>query len=373
MDKKLRQNLGLITFGVILFAAVMNFNHVCKFLQNTAGIFLPLMIGFLLAFVLSVPMKGFEKLLKKICRKANIRLREKNVPLISLLLTLFSIILILVLVCTLVIPQIVISVKSIADLLQEKWPEWAVILKSYNIDTAPIAKWMKNLDIQNLIKNIASNAGVVLNTIAGTAASTVSGIVTAGIAFVITFYVLLSKKDLTRQSKKLLYAYLKKEWADQIISVARLANEIYTKFFSGQCVESVILGVLMFLAFTIFRLPYAGLIAVLTCVCAFIPYIGAFFSCGVGVLLTLISSPMQAIMCFIVYQVVQFIENQFIYPRVVGNSVGLSPLLTLLAALFGGKLFGLVGMIFFIPLTAVIYTLIKKHANRKLEEKQITL
>ena len=129
----------------------------------------------------------------------------------------------------------------------------------------------------------------------------------------------------------------------------------------------------MFVAFCIFRLPYAGLVAMLTGVCAFVPYIGAFFSCGVGVLLTLIANPSQAILCFIVYQVVQFIENQFIYPHVVGNSVGLSPLWTLMAVMIGGKLFGLIGMIFFIPLVAVIYTLVREYTNKKLKEKKILI
>lgn len=125
----------------------------------------------------------------------------------------------------------------------------------------------------------------------------------------------------------------------------------------------------MFVSFSIFRLPYAGLVAVLTAVCAFIPYIGAFVSCVTGALLTLIYDPSKVILCVIVYSVVQFIENQFIYPHVVGNSVGLSALWTLLAALIGGKLFGLVGILFFIPLTAVIITLVEESTDKRIAKK----
>ena len=196
---------------------------------------------------------------------------------------------------------------------------------------------------------------------------------TIGISIVIMFYMLVSKKELQRQGRKLMYAYLKKEVAEKIEYIIELTYDTFSKFLSGQCLEAVILGSLIFIAFTIFRLPYAGLIAILTAIFSFIPYIGAFLACGIGVVLTLIASPQQAIMCFIVYQVVQFIENQFIYPYVVGNSVGLSPLLTLLAVLIGGNMFGVVGMIFFIPFVAVIYTLLRENTNKKLKQKNIKI
>ncbi len=373
MDKKMRQSLILIAFGIILFAAVMNLNYVILVFGNIVGMIVPILAGFIIAFVLSVPMNGFEKIIQKLFRKAKHKPGEKAARICSLLLTLMMILLVIFVTITTVVPEIMTSVKSIGVMIQEKWPQWALILKSYDIDTTPITDWMENLEFEHLFTNLVSGAGAVLDVIAGTAASTISIVVTTAISIVIMFYVLLSKKDLERQSKKILYAYLKKERADWIVSVASLVHNTYTKFLSGQCVEAVILGLLMFVAFCIFRLPYAGLVAMLTGVCAFVPYIGAFFSCGVGVLLTLIANPSQAILCFVVYQVVQFIENQFIYPHVVGNSVGLSPLWTLMAVLIGGKLFGLIGMIFFIPLVAVIYTLVREHTNKKLKEKKILI
>ena len=151
--------------------------------------------------------------------------------------------------------------------------------------------------------------------------------------------------------------------------MAGLLRDTYARFLSGQCVEAIILGLLILIAFTIFRLPYAGITAMLTSICAFIPYIGAFCACGIGALLTLLAEPSKVIVCIIVYLVVQFIENQFIYPNVVGSSVGLSPLWTLIAVFVGGKLFGLLGMILFIPLAAVLYILVREDANRRLELK----
>lgn len=380
MDKKMKQNLILIASGVILFAAVMNINYVMTFIKDVMGLFLPLIIGFIMAFVLSVPMNGFEKLLRKIGRKIKpklpkkirINVKDKTISTISLLLTVCSILLVIYILGKVAVPQIVESVKSIGIMIKEKWPHWAKTLQKYNVDTAPITEWVKNLDFENLIKNVLSGAGTFINVVVGTAASTISIMGTIAIAVVIMFYVLLSKKELIRHGKKIVYAYLSKEKADKIVYVSKLSCDVFAKFLSGQCIEACVLGGMMFVGFWLFKLPYAGLIAMLTCVSAFIPYIGAFMSCAIGVVLTLIANPSQAIMCFIVYQVIQFIENQFIYPNVVGNSVGLSPLWTLIAVLVGGKLFGLLGMIFFIPIVAVLYILFRESVNKKLKNKNFT-
>ena len=373
MDKKMKQNFLLVAFGILLFAAVMNLKEVLSFLENIVGIFFPLLIGVILAFILSVPMNGIKRILIKAFSRTRLKPSDKVVDFLSLILTICLIIFVGVLVGTVAIPQIVESVKSIGYMIKEKWPEWAAVLRSYNIDTTPVTDWMENLNLASIVSKFLSGAGVVIDKLAGTAASTISVITTGAISIVVMFYVLVSRKDLERHTKKVLYAYLKKEIADKIIYVAAMIRTVYTKFLSGQVVEALILGTLMFIAFLIFRLPYAGLVAMLTAVCSFIPYIGAFFSCGIVVLLTLIINPIQAIVCFIVYQVVQFIENQFIYPHVVGSSVGLSPLWTLMAVIIGGKLFGLLGMIFFIPLVAVFYTLFRESVYKRINRKNIKI
>lgn len=134
--------------------------------------------------------------------------------------------------------------------------------------------------------------------------------------------------------------------------------------------EAVLLSLLIFVAFKLFKLPYAGLIAFLTGIFAFIPYIGAFIACVLGVFLTLLADPSKALLCLIVYLIVQFIENQFIYPYVVGSSVGLAPLWTVIAALLGGKLFGVPGIVFSIPLTAALYILIREHTYEKIKQEK---
>ena len=155
--------------------------------------------------------------------------------------------------------------------------------------------------------------------------------------------------------------------------VYTLMRVTYSKFLSAQCIEACILGVMMFLAFLVFDIPYAALVAVLTAIFAFLPYIGAFGACFIGAFLTLVSEPEKVLLCIIVYTIVQFTENQFIYPHVVGNSIGLSSIWTLIAALVGGSLLGLFGMIFFIPLASVIFTLLGEFTAYRLKKKNIVI
>lgn len=361
MEKAKKNPFFLVAFGVVLFVALLNLNYLVAFLNRMIGLIMPILVGLLLAFILSVPMKGLSKLLSRIFKKAESRLIDT----LSLILTLVLIAVIVILLCTIAIPELIASVKSIVVLVKIHWPDWAALLSEYGVDTQMIGTWIEKLDLKSIAERILTGAGSLIGSVVNVASSTVTVVINAIFAVVIMFYVLMSKRDLCRQSKKLLYACCKKKTADRICSVAALTHDTYSRFLSGQCVEVIILGLMIFISFLIFRIPYAGLTAVLTAVFAFIPYVGAFASCFIGALLTLIADPSKVLLCIIVYEAVQFIENQFIYPHVVGTSVGLAPLWTLIAALLGGKLFGLAGMVFFIPLTAVVYQLIRAKINRK--------
>ncbi len=372
MDKETKRWMLLITFGIILFAALMNFSAVLEVAKKGAEIILPIVVGLILAFVLNVPMKLFEKVFTTF-KERHPRLKLLPVAGCSLFATLFCIALVVWIIYTMFVPGLAASVKSIYDVFMENVPQWLAWLRKNGIDTKWISRQISSWDLKTVVEKITGSAGNVLNTAMEVASSAFSLVINALMGFIIAIYVLLSKKSLVRQCKKFLYAHLKKRHADKICYVSRMVNDTYSRFFSGQCIEAIILGGLMFIAFTIFRLPYANLIAVLTAVLSFIPYIGAFASCGIGALLIIMVDPWQALLSIVVYQVVQFIENQFIYPRVVGGSVGLAPLWTLSAALIGGNLFGVVGMIFAIPITAVLYVLIKDDVNQRLEKKNVKI
>ena len=328
-----------------------------------------------LIFFLNVPMKMFERLFAKLKKKYP-RLKKMPVTSLSLFATLACIVLLIGIVYTMFVPGLVASVRSIYNVFMENMPKWLSWLRSNGMDTAWISREVTSWDFNKLLTQITGNVGNVGNALGKVVDATTSAFGVAMnvmMGFIIAIYVLLSKVSLTRQCKKMIYAHLSKNHADKICYISSLVNETYSKFFSGQCIEAVILGLLIFIAFTVFRLPYANLIAVLTAILSFIPYIGAFASCFIGALLIVMVDPWKGLLSIVVYQVVQFIENQFIYPRVVGGSVGLAPLWTLSAALIGGNLFGAIGMIFAIPVTAVLYVLLKDDANRRLQRKKIDI
>lgn len=372
MDKETRKSMLLIAFGVSLFAALMNLTRVITAVGKCIELIFPVIVGLILAFILNVPMKKFESLFRRLKEK-NGKMKKIPVLKLSLFATILCIVALVYLVYTMFVPGLVSSVRSVTTIFMDNVPKWLAWLRTNGIDTAWISKQIASWDLNKVIAEITGSAGNVMNSIVTATTSAFSIAVNGLMGFVIAIYVLLSKESLVRQCKKMIYAHLKKNIADKICYVSKMVNDTYSKFFSGQCMEAVILGGLMFLSFTIFGLPYANLIAVLTAVLSFIPYIGAFVSCFIGALLILMVNPWKAVLSVIVYQVVQFVENQFIYPRVVGGSVGLAPLWTLSAALVGGNMFGVMGMIFAIPITAVLYVLIKDDANRRLERKKIDL
>ena len=370
MDKKDKRIYLYIAFAIGLFAFVTHLDLIIKGFGYITDLFMPVIVGLIIAFILNVPVTGFENLFGRVFRKRKQKPSEKAIHSISLLFSIICVILIVAVLCVLVIPELAKTIKSIVELIEENWPSWLAMLEGYNINTEGLKEWFSNFDLQNLIDKVSGYAGTVIGSIANAASSTVTVVSLAITGIIIALYILADRNKLASQAKRALYAYTKTSFADKVLYVCGLTKKAYTKFLTGQCLEAVLLGVLITIAFAIFHLPYAALVGAVTAICALIPYIGAFISCALGVILALMISPQKALMCLIVYLVVQFIETQFIYPRVVGGSVGLSPLWTLIAVLIGGKLFGLLGMIFFIPLVSVIYVLAKEDITKKLKNKE---
>lgn len=355
MDKQLKNILIGITFGVCLFAGLMHLDAVGAALARLAGLLRPLILAGLLAFVLNVPMTRLEGWLKKrLPAKAAGHTRGP-----ALALSLLLVVLVVVVIAWVVIPQFVTSFAQAINQVQGAIPRIAALLRDAGMDSSVL----NNLDFYKLgndwLQKLTTGVGQAGTAVLGTVTS-VAGV--AGdflMALVFMVYFLLEKEMLARQTTWLFRLVTPHGWQESILGGCRCLQKTYADFFSGQCIEACILGALMFVAFTIFRLPYAGLVAVLTAVTSFIPFIGSFLSCGVAVVLVLLINPWRALLAFVVYQVVQFCENQFIYPRVVGSAVGLPPLYTILAVFLGGKLFGVVGMVFFIPLMATGFTLLR--------------
>lgn len=369
MEKQKQRFAAILVFGGIAFYfGLTHFNTVVRGITGLLGLCTPALVGGILAFLLNVPMCGIENGLKKIFYRRNPQKKAgKGLRLLSLLLTFVCIIVVVAVVVLMLIPELQKSIASVVLQIQKSLPGLIDYLYSLGIDTSMLEQQLASIDLKELIRQMINGATSMVGTVVGAVSATISVLGTALFSLVIALYILIDKENLSRQTKKLLYAFVKQPVADKIYHVGILIREVFGKFLSGQSIEAVVLGMLMFIALSIFRIPYASLIAVLTAVCAFVPYIGAFISCGIGVALNLMVNPFQAILCLVVYQVVQFIENQFIYPRVVGSSVGLEPLWTVIAVLVGGEAFGILGMIFFIPVMAVVYILLKETVNGRIE------
>lgn len=320
MEKRLKQNLLVIIVGVGLFAALMNLSAVLHFTERIVGLILPIIVGGILALFINVPMTGIEKRLRRILGKRKKECSDKFCRGASFLLTLVCIALVLTLVFTLLIPELASSVKGLYLLVEARLPEWIAYLESLD----PEAKWLEEIlegiNLEKIMQSFGSGANLLFTSVVSTVSSAASTMITAAFGLIISIYLVLGKEQIGGHVRKLLYAYLKPAWAKNVLHVSRTFSRCFANFLSGQCTEAVILGILMFVAFTIFKLPYGNLVGVLTAVCAIIPYVGAFLSGAVSVILALLISPALAVRCLIVYLIVQFVENQFIYPRVVGGA-----------------------------------------------------
>lgn len=373
MEAKTKQYLLVTVIGVSLFAALMNLPVVLAFAGKIISLILPVIVGAILALFINVPLSGIEKRLKQLFDKGRKKPSDKQLHIISFILTILCILFVLTLVLTLLVPEIVRSSQRLYIQLEAKIPEWLVYLESHNVNARWLEELSADIDLEHIMQNISGSIDSFLMNIANVLSSTISNVIMAAFSIVISIYMTLGKERVCRHARKLISAYMKPAWAENIFHISQVFSQSFAKFLSGQCSEAVILGTLMFLAFTIFKLPYGSLVGVLTAVCAIIPYVGAFISGAVSVILTLLIDPALALRCLIVYLVVQFIENQFIYPRVVGGSVGLPPLYTLISAMIGGKLFGIMGIIFFIPLMAATIELVKEDVQKRLCRNKIVL
>lgn len=368
MNRQLKNILCGTGFGVVLFVFLTNYSKVCGSIGGLISMLQPIIIGGVLAFMLNVPMKNIETALQKGTGKKR---RLASYRGISLLLTILAIIGVLAILCVVVIPQIVASATAIVEQIKILYPEWIVKLEKYGFDTEWLESLYSKLMDEKVLSEATGHIGSIVSTLTGTISTVAGAVVNVVLALVFMVYFLLDKDRLLRQSKKIVQAYLPEKISEKLISIGKLMTDMYANFLGRQCVEAVILAMLMWFSYTIFRLPYSGLVAVLTGLLAFIPYVGGFLACAVGAFVIYMVDPWKALLSIVVFLVTQFIENQFIYPRVVGGAVGLPPLWTLIAVFLGGEFMGIFGMIFFIPLVATVYILVRDDVEKRLVRKKV--
>ncbi|MDO5389390.1 MAG: AI-2E family transporter, partial [Clostridia bacterium] len=235
---------------------------------------------------------------------------------------------------------------------------------------------LKNWDwktVFSYIENFLKSGGNVLNSTIGVVRTIFSTTVNIIIGLIFAIYILLQKEKLSVQCAKILFAIVPKKYAVKTIDIAKMTYGIFSSFVTGQCLEACILGTMFFIVLSICRMPYSLLIGVLIAFTALIPIVGAFIGCFISALLILMISPIKAVIFVAIFLILQQIEGNLIYPHVVGNSVGLPSMWVLVAVTVGANLFGVLGILFFIPLSSVIYALFKTWVNNRIKKADIDL
>lgn len=374
--KKLKE---LIVFTIVIMIALWKYPVVLNALKFILNITFPFLMGGAIAFILNVPMHFLEKKIFGSERARKRKVLQRIARPISLALTILLVVGIIVLVMFVVIPELGATILTLGKSIQDFVPKVQDWCEKFFHNNKEVMVWAESLDmdwqkiLNTVIEFFKKGAGDVLDSTMSAAKNLVSAVATFFIAFVFACYILLQKEKLGVQMKKLLYAYLPDKRVEQVLSVCSLTYRTFSNFLTGQCVEALILGTMFFLVMTITRMPYAMLVGVLIAFTALIPIFGAFIGCVVGAFLILMVDPLKAVIFVIMFLVLQQIEGNFIYPKVVGNSVGLPSIWVLAAVSIGGSLMGVVGMLIFIPMVSVLYTLLRENVYYRLGKKGITV
>ena len=375
IDKKTVRNIFMIAVGAIAFYGVLHETDQFKNLwTGLVNVLSPFVLGAAIAFIVNVPMRAVERQLAFI-RKDGLRRT------ISIILTFIVIVLVITGVILLLVPQISDTVQSLIPQLTDFFLRLENKIVVFLENNPELLQWvssttgLQSFDWSGLIQKAVSMLKNSVSLIATGAFSAVGGVTSAIVDIVIglvfSLYCLARKEILARQGRRILYAFLPERFCDESIRVMRLTNSTFSNFISGQCLEALILGCLFAVAMAIFKLPFIPLISVLIAITALVPIVGAFVGCILGAFFILVNDPFQALVFVAMFLVLQQIEGNLIYPKVVGTSIGLPGMWVLVAVTIGGDLMGIAGMLVMIPISSVLYTLLREFTIKRVEERQI--
>lgn len=349
--------LFLIAAGAVMLSLAWHFGSVIGLLGWTITILKPVFLGFAIAYVINVPMSKMEKHFTKISQKKNWNVSSSTVSTVSMILSLIFIGTTVAVILWFIIPHLIDSIKTAVNSIQTTYPKAIAYLENHGIDADPLEKAIKSINWKDFALKMEKHLNSIVKFSFSALTTVISSVFTYFTAFILAIYMLANKYTLKKQFRRLLDACVKPGVSREIQSVLSIANRSFSNFIAGQCLEAVILGVLFFITLSLLNIPYAFLLSVLIAITAVIPYVGGFIGFFIGAVMILFIDPFKALVFAITFLILQQLEGQLIYPRVVGKSVGLPPVWTLIAVLVGGELGGVLGMLIFIPLTSVIYTL----------------
>lgn len=363
----------LTAAAIIVFTIfAVNYNDLVGLLKKIFGILNPFLIGFSLAYILNPLQKFFyNKVLKNFQEETE---KRKNIKKgLSIAMTYFIALLILSLLIAFIIPNMIISITDFGSKIPSYIDTSRATLNSFIENN----EWAKRLineinvpwdDIWNNFKNILSGFFPNIIDYSIQFGNTVMNCI---IGIVLSAYLLIDKNKFILQTKKIVYALFREKTSDSIINISNKTNKTFIDFLIGRILDGAIVGVLCYILLILFNIKYAILISVIVGLFNIIPFFGPLIADIItGVLLFLVS-PKEAIIALIIIIILQNIDGNFIGPKIIGDSIGLSPFWVMFALLVGGGFFGFIGFLISVPAFALIYSFISNIINRKIEEKNI--
>ena len=374
--EKIKKWMFLIFFAIIVWWILDNIKFVGKGLNFILGVLAPFIIGLIIAFILNKPMSFIEeKLFYKVEAFSGIKDKYKRV--ISFLITLVLFIMVIAIVLVLVIPNLIEAGEELADKLPRYWENIQSYIEESSVEYSSVNNLVQRINFDNIDQSIYNFVkGGFSNWLDSTVSvfsSVIGGLVSTGLGIVFSIYFLLQKESLISSFKRFMYAVLPVKIAEKLDYVARITRESFSQFLTGQTLDALILGGMFFIVMSIFKFPYALMISIIIAISAVIPLVGSFFGLLIGAFLIFVESPKMAGFFIILFLVLQQVEGNLIYPKVVGKASGLSSVWTLAAVTLGGSLMGIVGIILFVPMFSVIQTLLVEYTEERLEEKDINI
>ena len=365
--------LEIVLIGIGCYWALNNFQIILDIFNSILAVIMPFLLGIMIAFILNVLMIRIEKILSRfILDKKSTSFKR----VISIIVSLLIVIGVIGIIITLIIPELTNAIKVIVKSFPETFEQLQVWINQNGNSFPQLETWINSIDLNSIASELSGLFKIGLTGMLGSTVDVISmfftSILNLVVGIVFALYILMSKETLKRQSHKLIDAYIPKRISVKLLEVGTLARTTFSNFVIGQTVEAFILGTLCAVGMAVLNLPYAPMVGSLVGITAFVPIVGAFIGGGIGAFMILTVDPMQALIFIIFLVVLQQLEGDLIYPRVVGSSVGLPSIWVLFAVTVGGGLWGITGMLFSVPVLSVVYALIKGHVNKSGTKPKIT-
>lgn len=357
--------IKIITYTIVLIFLLFNLEFTNYILNKIFSLLIPFIIGVSIAFVLNVLLVKIEKVYKKLFK--NKKLKRP----ICLVITFLIVILAMYFIYKLVVPQVINSIDLISKNLNNYINTASDCLNSIGIsdDNIRLISDTVVAEKEEILQYLNIKSGRAVNVVLDIATSVINTILNISVGIIFAIYLLLQKEKILLQTKRVMHAYLSRSKVDSITKIAKLSNKVFSNFIGGQFVEAIIFGSLCFIGMLILNIPYATIISIIVGITALIPMLGGIIGTVIGALFIFVTSPIKTITFIIFIIILQQIEGNVIYPKVVGKTIGLPGIWVVVAITIGGLLSGLIGVILSVPIASIIYSLFTSNVNNRLKKK----